>query len=342
MDSGSTPWFPVVLAALLEQHDLTAAQVTQVFESLLAGQLGEAEIASFLVAMRLKGETATELAAAAAALRRVMIRLDTDRDDVLDTCGPGGTKRGTFNISTAAALVAAGAGVPVVKHGNRAVSSRCGSADVLAELGVPVEAGVDWARRSLQRAGLAFCLAPQFQPALRHVAALRRRLGVRTMLNLLGPLANPANAAFQLVGVGRRELLDPIAQALSELGTRRAFVVHADDGLDEVSLGATTRYRHIRDGSITAGQWSPADFGLEACGIEGIRAHDAGESARIIRHVLDGHPSPARQFVLANAAVAIHVAGRAENLREGARIAAAAIDSGKAAHVLDQLKMVER
>jgi anthranilate phosphoribosyltransferase len=342
MDSESTPWFPTILAALLERHELTSEQVGQVFDSLLAGRLGDSEVAAFLIAMRLKGETAKELAAAASSLRRVMVRLEVGRDDVLDTCGPGGTNRGTFNISTAAAIVAAGAGVPVVKHGNRAVSSRCGSADVLAELGVPVEGGVDWAQRCLERASLAFCLAPRFHPALKHVASLRRRLGVRTMLNLLGPLANPANAAYQLVGVGRLDLIDPIAQALAELGVRNAFVVHAEDGLDEVSLGATTRFRNVRNGTVRAGQWTADDFGLESCGIEGIRAQNATQSAQIIRSVLDGQEGPARLIVLANAAVAIHVAGRAFDLREGVRIAAEAIDSGKATAVLDQMKLVEQ
>jgi anthranilate phosphoribosyltransferase len=213
---------------------------------------------------------------------------------------------------------------------------------VLAELGVPVEGGVDWAQRCLERASLAFCLAPRFHPALKHVASLRRRLGVRTMLNLLGPLANPANAAYQLVGVGRLDLIDPIAQALAELGVRNAFVVHAEDGLDEVSLGATTRFRNVRNGTVRAGQWTADDFGLESCGIEGIRAQNATQSAQIIRSVLDGHEGPARSIVLANAAVAIHVAGRAFDLREGVRIAAEAIDSGKAARVLEQMKMVEQ
>jgi len=342
MDSAASSWFSPILAKLMDRKELSSGQVSQVFDALLQGQLAEPEVAAFLIAMRLKGETAKELAAAAAALRRVMVRLEVDRDDVLDTCGPGGTNRGTFNISTAAAIVAAGAGVPVVKHGNRAVSSRCGSADVLAELGVPVDAGVKWAGRSLRRTGLAFCLAPHFHPALKHVAALRRRLGVRTLLNLLGPLANPANAAFQLVGVGRADLLDPMAQALLELGTRNAYIVHADDGLDEVSMGATTRFRHVRDGTIHSGQWTPADFGLEECGIEQIQAHDANESAQFIRRVLNGVHGPGRRFVLANAAVAIHVAGRAENLREGVRLASESIDSGKAAQVLEQLKMVER
>jgi anthranilate phosphoribosyltransferase len=342
MGSASTPWFPALLGQLLERQELSAAQVTRVFDAILSGQLGEAEVAAFLVAMRCKGESAGELAAAAAALRAAMVPLETGRDDVLDTCGPGGTNRGTFNISTAAAIVAAGAGVPVVKHGNRAVSGRCGSADVLAELGVSVESGVDWARRCLDRAGFAFCLAPLFHPALKHVAALRRRIGVRTMLNLLGPLANPANAAFQLVGVGRADLLDPIAQALVKLGTRNAYVVYAADGLDEVSLGSVTYYRNVQDGRMTPGEWTARDFDLEGCSPSEIQASDASQSAQIIRSVLQGEVGPARRFVLANAAAAIHVAGKADDLRHGVQRAAESIDSGRAARVLTQMKSIEQ
>lgn len=315
-------------------------QVAAVFDQLLMGSLGEAEVAAFLIAMRMKGETANELAAAAAALRHVMVRFDTGRDDTLDTCGTGGDDAGTFNISTAAAIVAAGAGLPVVKHGNRAVSSKSGSADVLAELGLRIDAGPAWARACLDRAGLAFCFAPQFHPALKHVGDLRRRLGVRTMLNLLGPLANPAGAAFQLLGVGRRELLDPVAGGLAKLGTRGAFVVYSDDGLDEVSLGATTQYRHVRDAVVEAGTWTAADFGLAPCRLDELRANGPAESAQVIRDVLNRKPTAARRVTLANAAVAIVAAGRAANVRDAVEIAADAIDSGRAAEVLPKMAAV--
>ena len=238
--------FAESFAALIERRDLSAEQVRVLIGEIVAGRWSEAETAAVLVALRMKGETAVEIAAAAAVLRQHMVRLETGRDDVLDTCGTGGDGAQTFNISTAAALVAAGAGVPVVKHGNRAASSRSGSADVLATLGVTIEADPICARRCLDHAGLAFCFAPLFHPAMRHVAALRRRLGVRTIFNCLGPLVNPAEAPYQLLGVGWPELLDPLAGAVARLGTRRALLVCGRDGLDEVSLSSTTVVREVR------------------------------------------------------------------------------------------------
>src|SRR5439155_22938279 len=227
--------------------------------------------AALLTALRMKGETAVEIAAAAVVLREHMVRLDTGRDDVLDTCGTGGDGTNTFNISTAAALVAAGAGVPVVKHGNRAASSRSGSADVLSALGVVVETDAAGARRCLDGAGLAFCFAPHFHPAMRHVAGLRRRLGVRTLFNCLGPLINPAEAPYQLLGVGRAEWLDPLAGALARLGVRRAFLVHAREGLDEVSLAGPTMVREVHQGRVREFEWQPRDFGLAPCSLEELK-----------------------------------------------------------------------
>jgi anthranilate phosphoribosyltransferase len=305
---------------------------------LVTGGYGEAEAAALLTALRMKEETAAELAAAAAALRAEMVRLPTGRDDVLDTCGPGGSGRRTFNISTAAALVAAGAGVPVVKHGNRAVSGRCGSADVLAELGVPVEAGPAWAGRCLAGAGLAFCYAPHFHPTLARLAPLRRRLGVPTLFNLIGPLANPASAAYQLVGVGRPELLDLLAEALARLGVRQAVLVHGTDGLDEVSLSAPTRVRRVRGGRVTAWEWSPADFALEPYDPSELRADGPAESAATVRAVLEGRPGAARRVVLANAAAALWAAERVGDVAEGVQVAARALDEGRALAVLERLR----
>ena len=259
---------------LLDRQDLTAEHARTVFDHLL-GEPDSTDAAALLVALRMKGETATELAAAARALRDRMTPFATGRDDVLDTCGPGGTGDRTFNISTAAAIVAAGAGVPVVKHGNRAVSSLCGSADVLRELGLPIESGPGWARRCLDAAGLAFCFAPHFHPILARLGDLRRRLGVRTIFNCLGPLANPAGAAYQLLGLGRPEQLDPMAGALAILGTRHALVVCGPDGFDEVSLSGPTTVRQVRGGTITRLTWTPEDFGLEPCQVEGLRVADA-------------------------------------------------------------------
>jgi anthranilate phosphoribosyltransferase len=329
--------FAECFVALLERRDLSDAQMRGVMREIVAGHWGEAETAAVVVALRMKGESAVEIAAAAAILREHMIRFDAGRDDVLDTCGTGGDGAETFNISTAAALVAAGAGVPVVKHGNRAASSRSGSADILAALGVTVEADPARARRCLDRAGLAFCFAPHFHPAMRQVAGLRRRLGVRTLFNCLGPLINPAEAPYQLLGVGQAEWLDPLAGALARLGVRRAFLVHARDGLDEVSLSSQTLVREVHQGTVRELEWSPDDFGLAHCTLDDLKVHGPEESARVVRAILDGADGPATRVVLANAAAALLAAERVTTLAEGVAVAAEAIASGRALRVLDIL-----
>ncbi|HEV3119988.1 MAG TPA: anthranilate phosphoribosyltransferase, partial [Gemmataceae bacterium] len=278
-----------------------------------------------------------ELAAAAAVLRQHMIRLDTGRSDVLDTCGIGGDDKGTFNISTAAALLAAGAGGTVVKHGNRAVSSHSGSADVLAVLGVPLREDIDWVRRCLTQAGLAFCFAPHFHPALQHVAPIRRRLRMRTLFNCLGPLANPAGAVYQVLGVGRPELLDPLAGALARLGTRRAFVVSGREGLDEVSLTGPTLVREVRGSTVRVAEWSPDDFGLAPVALAELHVSGPEESAALIRAILEGKESPAARVAIANAAAALLAAEQVETLQEGVARARTAIQSGRARQVLDRL-----
>jgi anthranilate phosphoribosyltransferase len=330
-----------MLTALTERRDLDAAQMRTLMREVVGGRCGEAETAALLVALRMKGETAVELAAAAAVLREHMVRLETGLP-VLDTCGTGGDASGTFNISTATALVVAGAGVPVVKHGNRAASSRSGSADVLSVLGVHVEGDHGCARRCLEQAGLAFCFAPHFHPALRQVAGVRRRLQVRTLFNCLGPLANPACAMHQLLGVGRAEWLDPLAGAVARLGTQRAFLVHSRDGLDEVSLAAPTLVREVRGDDVFSWEWTAADFGLEPCAAADLRADGPEQSAAIIRGVLDGVDGPALRVVLANAAAALLAAEQAATLTEGVARAAEAIRSGRARLVLERLAACSR
>ncbi len=337
VDTSSPPWFTETLAALLAHRDLSREQMGRLMRDLIAGNCGEAETAALLVALRMKGETAVEIAAAAAVLREHMVRLETERTDVLDTCGTGGDGNGTFNISTATALVVAGAGVPVVKHGNRAVSSNSGSADVLAELGVTIEGDLAYVRRCLDCAGLAFCFAPHFHPALRHVTSVRRRLRVRTLFNCLGPLANPAGAAYQLLGVGRAEWLDPLAGALAELGVRRALLVCGRDGLDEVSLSAPTQVREVREGAVAPHEWTPDDFCLEPCELSELRAEGPGESAALVRSVLEGRKGPATRIVLANAAAALLTAERVTRLRDGVDLAREVIQAGRAAEVLKRL-----
>lgn len=330
-------WFPATLHALADRRDLTPQQMTTLMEGLLAGDCGPVETAALLVALRMKGETAEELATAAAVMRRHAQKLDVPADDLLDTCGTGGDDSGTFNVSTATALVVAACGVKVVKHGNRAISSASGSADVLRELGVPITGDVTVARRCLAEAGMAFLMAPLYHPALRHVGEVRRRLGLRTMFNCLGPLANPALAAYQLLGVGRAEWLDRMAGALAQLGTRQAFLVHSRDGLDEVSLSAPTMVRRVRGTEIVSQEWTPEDFGLSRCTLAELRVEGPAASAAVIRAVLAGADGAATRIVLANTAAALFAANAVTTLREGVERGQAALTSGRAAATLEQL-----
>ncbi|MCE9563473.1 MAG: anthranilate phosphoribosyltransferase [Planctomycetes bacterium] len=337
MEQTSPSWFAELFPLLLTGQDLPAGRATEAVRDLVAGRVDDARGAAFLTALRMKGETADEIAAAAIVLREQMVRLVPVSGPVLDTCGTGGDDSGTFNISTAAGLVAAGAGVPVVKHGGRAVSSKSGSADVLRELGVPIEAGVEWAQKCLDRVGFAFCYAPQFHRGMAHVADLRRKLGVRTIFNLLGPLANPATAPYQLLGVGKPDLLDPLAGALASLGTRQSVLVCSFDGLDEVSLSAPTMVRVVRGEEYETREWNPDEFGLGAVSLRSIKASNPTESAAIIRGVLNGADGPARRIVLANAAAALWAAEAVKTLKEGVELADAALKTGKARAVLEGL-----
>jgi len=331
------PWFTVALAALMDRRDLDPVHMCELMQGVLSGGCQDAELAALLVALRMKGESSSELAAAAAVLREHMVPLRTGRDDLLDTCGTGGDGLATFNISTATAFVVAGAGVPVVKHGNRAMSSRSGSADVLTALGVNLTIDDNTARRCLQQAGMAFCMAPNYHPAMRHVGEVRRRLGVRTLFNCLGPLANPAGARYQLLGVGWPEWLDRLAGAVARLDIHHAILVHGRDGLDEVSLSGPTQVREVRDGLVVSLEWRPEDFDLEPCRPEELRAAGPEDSARMIREVLQGRPGAPLRVVLANAAAALLAADHVESLPEGVARARAAIVSGAAAHVLNEL-----
>jgi anthranilate phosphoribosyltransferase len=330
-------WFGPALESLLARHDLDATHVCQVLHGMLAGELGEVELAALLIAWRMKGETGEELAAAAAVLRERMQSIEIGRTEVLDTCGTGGDGLHTFNISTATAIVVAATGVPIVKHGNRAVSSQSGSADVLGHLGVELEMDAVSVRRCLDHVGLSFCLAPQFHPALRHVGPVRRRLGVRTLFNCLGPLANPAGAGYQLLGVGRREWLDPMAQALARLRTRHVLLVHGSDGLDEVTLTGPTDVREVRGNQVWAHQWNPADFDLEPCALDELTVTGPLGSAAVVRGILNGQDGAARRIVLANAAAARLAADASATLTEGVERAAEAIDSGAARRMLEEL-----
>jgi anthranilate phosphoribosyltransferase len=328
------------LGRLAAGEDLSMDEMSAAVEAIMEGRVSEGHIGLLLTGLRMKGETVAEIAGAAAALRKYMVRIRTTRGGVIDTCGTGGDGSGTFNISTAAALVTAAAGVPVAKHGNRRVSSKSGSADVLAALGVKIEADVPRVEACLDELGICFCFAPLLHPSMKRVAAVRNKLAVPTIFNLLGPLANPAGAPFQLLGVGRAELRPKLAEALALLGVRRALVVAGDDGLDEVTLGGTTRVSEVGDNPPREFSWTPADFGLEPGGRETMLVEGPDESAALIRCILAGDNGPPRDVVVLNAAAALWTAGKAESTTACARLAAEAIDSGAARGLLARL--VER
>lgn len=321
-------------------RDLSMDEMSAAIDGIMRGEWPQEEIASFLLALHHKGETIDEIAGAAAALRRHMTAIRGRRSGIVDTCGTGGNASSLFNISTAAALVTAAAGVPVAKHGNRRVTSRSGSADVLAELGVDMAAGIDCVRACLDELGICFCFAPLWHGAMKQVAEVRRHLGVPTIFNLLGPLTNPAGADYQLLGVGRNELRPRLAAALARLGGKRALVVHGSDGLGEITLAGETHVTEVRDGEMSEFTLLPEDFGLRQVELDAASVDGPAASAAIIRGVLAGAAGPARDVVLLNAAAAIWLAGKADTLPGGVRLAAVAIDSGAARELLARL--VER
>jgi len=328
------------LGRLAAGENLSMDETAVAVDEIMQGRWNENQIALLLNGLRLKGETVDEIAGAALAMRRHMTPIASRREGIIDTCGTGGVASSTFNISTTAALVAAAAGVPVAKHGNRKVTSRSGSADVLAQLGVNLNASVECVTACLDELGVCFCFAPLMHAAMKHVAPVRQKLGVRTIFNLLGPLTNPAGAPFQLLGVGRDELRPLLAAVLARLGTRRAAVVRGADGLGEVTLAGETLVTEVRDSQLHEYVWTPADFGLEPASLESIQVEGPEQSAALVREVLAGQPGAARDIVLINAAAALWVAGRAASLPEGVQLAAEAIDTGAARELL--AKLVER
>jgi anthranilate phosphoribosyltransferase len=320
-------------------ENLSQEEMTATIDAVMDGGVADEQIALLLTALRAKGETVEELAGAATSLRKHMTPIRSRHTVLVDTCGTGGTGSKLFNVSTSAAIVAAAAGLPVAKHGNRAVTSRTGSADVLAALGVNVMAGIEVVERCLNELGICFCFAPLMHPSMKRVAEVRKRLGVPTIFNLLGPLCNPAGAPFQLLGVGREELRNVMAKALARLGTKRAAVVSGFGGLGEVTVAGTTFVTEVApDGLIKELEWIPGDFGLQtAPSLELLTVADAAESAAIIRRVLSGELGPARDIVVANAAAALWIASNAATLKDGAAQAQQAIDSGAARMLLEKL-----
>ncbi|MGF1543742.1 MAG: anthranilate phosphoribosyltransferase [Parvularculaceae bacterium] len=324
------------LAALADGRALSPDEMTAAVGALLDGAASDAEIAGFLMGLRARGETAPEIAAAARAMRARATPVDAP-EDVVDTCGTGGDGAGTLNISTAAALIAAGAGARVAKHGNRASSSKSGSSDVLAALGVDMDAGPERAARAIREAGSGYMPAVLHHRATARVGAARRALGVRTIFNFLGPLTNPAGARRQLLGVFDASYVRPVAEALAELGATRAWVVHGSDGLDELTIAGPSRVASLKDGSIEEFEVAPEDAGLSRSPLEAVRGGAPAENAAALRALLDGAPGAYRDIAVLNAAAALIVADRAGDLRDGAAQAARAIDDGSARRALERL-----
>ncbi len=326
------------IGAVIEGRDLDAPSMTAVMQAIMTGAATPAQIGGFLVGLRMKGETIEEIRAAAEVMRSLALRVDVPRTGLVDTCGTGGDASGTFNISTAAALVAAAGGVRVAKHGNRSVSSSSGSADVLESLGVLLDLSPDAVGRCIEEVGVGFLFAPAHHGAMKHAIGPRKELGVRTLFNVLGPLTNPAGAPNQVLGVYSAAWVRPLAEALKGLGSEHVLVVHAEDGLDEISIGAPTRVAELLDGEIREYTLRPEDFGLQTAPLDAVRVTSVEASAALLRGVLKGQAGPARDIVLLNAGAAIYVGGGAESLAGGVRRAAEAIDSGAARERLERLQ----
>ncbi|MBM4149303.1 MAG: anthranilate phosphoribosyltransferase [Lentisphaerae bacterium] len=325
------------LQKLTGRADLTQAETEEAFDLIMDGQATPAQIGALLAALRTKGETVAEIAGGAASMRRHAVFIDAGGLPVVDTCGTGGDGSGTFNISTTAAFVAAGAGVPVAKHGNRAITSKCGSADLLAALGVNIEAAPSVVEECIREAGIGFLFAPRLHPAMKHAMGPRKELGVRTIFNMLGPLTNPAGAKGQIIGVFAAELTEPFAEVLKALGSRRAFVVHGHDGMDEITTTTATRMSELRDGRVLTYEFDPLPLIENYAEASGLAGGDTAENAGITRSVLAGEAGAARDIVRLNAAAAIVAGGKAADIREGWLAAGEAIDSGRAAKALEKL-----
>jgi len=322
---------------LLAYKDLSSLDMQTVMRSIMSGEASAAQIAGFMVALRMKGETVDEIAAAAQVMRDLSSKVLIDVDTLVDTCGTGGDGSSTFNVSTASALVAASAGVKIAKHGNRSVSSKCGSADVLEALGVKLDLTPEQMSACVQQVGIGFMFAPMYHGSMKHAIAPRKELGVRTIFNLLGPLTNPAGAKRQVLGVFSDEWLEPIAEVLRALSSQHVLVVHAQDGLDEFSITGPTNVCELRDGDITRYQVIPEDMGLERASLDLIKVSDVQESVAMIRALLAGEAGAAADIVALNAGAAIYVAGISTDLSAGVALAKQKLLDGEAATTLQQL-----
>jgi anthranilate phosphoribosyltransferase len=339
------------IAKVVERENLTEAEMIEVMDQIMSGEATPAQVAAFITALRMKGETVDEITGAARVMRDRATRirvgrnvLDIDRDDInldretiIDTCGTGGSGTNTFNISTTVAFVVSACAVKVAKHGNRSVSSCCGSADVLEALGVNLDVTPETVEKCIDRIGLGFLFAPALHGAMKYAVGPRKEIGIRTIFNILGPLTNPAGADCQVLGVYRDDLTEKLAHVLRNLGCRHGFVVHGMDGMDEITLTTGTRIAEVTRNGVSVSLIRPDDFGFSACRMEDLHGGDAGENAAIVKAILNGQSGPKRDIVLLNAAFALVAAGRAGNTSDGIQLAADAIDSGRAMKQLERL-----
>ena len=327
------------VSKLIEKQDLTLKEATAVMNEIMSGKATDAQIAGFLIALRLKGETIDEITACAKVMREKASRIKPkDHKHLIDVVGTGGDKSGTFNISTVAAFVTAGAGISVAKHGNKSVSSKSGSADVLKALGINIELEPKKVEQCINEVGIGYMFAPKFHSAMKYAIGPRKELAVRTIFNILGPLTNPAEAPYELMGVFKEELVEPLAEVLGKLGCKHAMVIHGN-GLDEITLEAPTKVAEYKDGHVTTYEIKPTDFGIKLAELKDIKGGSPEDNAKITLDILSGkEKGPKRDIVLLNAGAAIYVAGKADNIQDGIDMAKDSIDSGKALEKLNNLK----
>ncbi len=326
-----------VIKKVAEKKDLDRKEMMVCMDEIMSGQATPAQIGSFITALRLKGETIEEITGAAMVMREKATRIEVDGVRLVDTCGTGGSGKDVFNVSTASAFVVSGAGLKVAKHGNRGVSSLCGSADVIKALGVNIDVKPAKVKECIEKVGIGFLFAPLFHGAMKHAIGPRREIGIRTIFNILGPLTNPAGADCQVLGVYRQELTELLANALKNMGTKKAFVVHGRDGLDEITITDRTRVSELNNDRVRTYNVRPQDFGVKTAKLADIKGGSVGDNVNIINEILAGRKGPKQDIVLVNASAALVAGGLAPNFKRGVEIARVSIESGKAKEKLDQL-----
>lgn len=328
---------PAAIKAVTERKDLSVDEMTDVMRTIMTGEATQAQIGGFLVGLRMKGETIDEVTAAASVMRELATKVDVNKEYLVDTCGTGGDSSGSFNISTASAFVVAAAGGRVAKHGNRSITSKSGSADVLETAGVNLNVTPEQVAACVNEIGVGFMFAPAHHSAMKHAIGPRKEMAVRTIFNVLGPLTNPAGAPNQVLGVFAKEWVEPLAHVLKNLGSNHVLVVHAEDGLDEISIGSETHVAELKNGEIKTYTIKPEDFGMKSVGLDAVRAKDSADSLAIIKSIMDNKEGPAKDIVSLNAGAAIYVAGLATTLAEGVARAKEVIESGAVKNKLDEL-----